>query len=102
MDTLSLATFAPHVGHGFRARLTAERVVDLELVEVKPLGATSGGVVREAAGRQPFALYFKGPGALLLPQQIYRIEHDALGDRDIFIVPLGPKQGGMLYEAIFT
>ena len=31
------------------------------------------------------------------------LQHDALGQKwNLFLVPLGPKSGGMSYEAIFT
>jgi hypothetical protein len=39
---------------------------------------------------------------MILPQRIYRIEHDAVGEHDLFIVPIGPGRGGLLYEVIFT
>jgi hypothetical protein len=40
--------------------------------------------------------------APLWPQRIYRVEHDGMGTFDLFIVPVGRKNGGMEYEAIFT
>ena len=30
------------------------------------------------------------------------LEHDAMGSFDLFLVPLGPRDGGMMYEAVFT
>jgi hypothetical protein len=35
-------------------------------------------------------------------QRIYRVEHDAMGPCDLFLVPIGPRDGGMQYQAIFT
>jgi hypothetical protein len=32
---------------------------------------------------------------------MYRLEHPELGVLDIFLVPLGPEEGRMRYEAIF-
>jgi hypothetical protein len=52
--------------------------------------------------RQAFTLEFHGPLAPVLPQAIYRFEHDTIGGIDLFIVPLGPKEGEMLYEVIFA
>lgn len=37
-----------------------------------------------------------------VPQGIHRVEHEQLGSLEIFLVPLGPDQQGMRYEAIFT
>jgi len=96
VDLLSLASFAPHAGETFRVRYDPEHALEMELVEVRPLGGA--GMNR----REPFALTFKGPATPILPQRIYRLEHGAVGDHDLFIVPIGPGQGGLLYEAIFT
>ena len=51
---------------------------------------------------QPFSLVFVGPARFVLPQQTYRVEHDSLGELDLFLVPIGPNGGGMRYEAVFT
>jgi hypothetical protein len=97
-DQLTLSTFAPHVGGTFRLHVEPQHVLDVELVEVRPLTDTPA-----RAGRQPFALIFKGPdGAPRLPQRIYGFEHDAIARQDIFIVPIGVAGGRLLYEAIFT
>jgi hypothetical protein len=97
-DLPTLSTFAPHVGGTFRLHVAPEHVQDVELVEARLLSNTPA-----SAGREPFALVFKGPGgAPLLPQQIYRFEHDTVPQQDIFIVPIGLDKGRLLYEAIFT
>ena len=43
-----------------------------------------------------------GPLEPVLPQAIYDLEHDALGHLDLFLVPIGPSQGGMRYQASFA
>ena len=37
-----------------------------------------------------------------MQQAIYPITHPSLGTLELFIVPLGPKDGGNRYEIIFT
>jgi hypothetical protein len=69
----------------------------LTLVEVTVLGGDA-----TSARRQPFSLVFRGPRVPLLPQRIYRLEHDRMGALELFIVPLGPDGDGLRYEAIFT
>jgi hypothetical protein len=69
--------------------------LDLVLIEVEEFGPS-------ASGRNAFSLRFLGPLRPILPQAIYRLENAATGPLDIFLVPLGPKDGGMRYEAIFT
>jgi hypothetical protein len=70
--------------------------LDLTLLEVRSLGSP------QTEGREPFALLFRGPVDPLLPQAIYRIAADALGEHDIFIVPVARTRVGTDYEAIFT
>ena len=52
--------------------------------------------------RLPFCLVFAGPKDVVLPQKIYRIQHPKAGTMDIFLVPIGPDEGNMLYEAVFA
>ena len=66
----------------------------LVLAEVEELG--------ESQHRRAFSLRFLGPAQPILPQATYRLDHPALGSLEIFLVPLGPKDGGMRYEAVFT
>jgi hypothetical protein len=52
---------------------------------------------------------FRGPLEPILPQGIYRLEHEHLGALELFIVPIGPNKNAnsaegptaMLYEAVF-
>lgn len=52
--------------------------------------------------REAFSIVFRGEGDLVLAQQIYRIRNDTLGEMDLFIVPIGPDEKGMCYEAVFS
>jgi hypothetical protein len=45
---------------------------------------------------------FRGPQDVSLPQRIYRVEHAGIGAFEIFLVPIGPDEGGHRYEAVFT
>jgi hypothetical protein len=52
--------------------------------------------------RVPFSLLFlvdPDPGA---PQQIFSMRHPDLGTFDLFLVPLGPDERGMRYEAVIS
>jgi hypothetical protein len=92
---LSLESFAPHAGSAFALR-SAGSPVSLELVKVAPLGSGRPG------GRTPFSLQFLGPEGHRMEQRTWTLEHAVLGRLDIFLVPLGPVQGRMRYEAIFS
>jgi hypothetical protein len=51
---------------------------------------------------EAFSIVFRGNSDLVLEQQIYCINNDTLGDMDLFIVPIGPDDKGMRYEAVFS
>jgi hypothetical protein len=56
---------------------------------------------RKASSTPRYSLIFrevKGPALL---QGTYRVEHPQLGVFPLFLVPIGPKQGDVLYQAIF-
>ncbi|MDX6512147.1 MAG: hypothetical protein QOE36_1651 [Gaiellaceae bacterium] len=95
LEDFTAATFSPHVGEVFRLHADAV-VLDVELINVDELGESS-------PGRAPFSLLFRGPAEPILPQRIYRFEHDAIGEFDIFIVPIGfDETGGLRYEVVFA
>jgi hypothetical protein len=97
LETLTLDAFSPLAGETFQVHVQPEQTVALELVEARPLADANG-----PRPHPPFVLTFKGPPQFMLPQGIYRFEHHAIGAHEIFIVPIGPGQGGMLYEVIFN
>ena len=96
LDTLDAGLFSPLVGQAFAVAL-AEQAVPLELMEAQVLGGR-----RSDAKRDPFALRFKGAPGLRLPQGIYRLQHDFVGEMEIFITQNGDGPQGSEFEAIFT
>jgi hypothetical protein len=102
IETLTIASFEDKIGHTFRIEAEADHTIDTRLVDAKVLtNKTADGAPRVSV-RDPFSLLFQGPGTPRLAQQIYRVSHDTLGAHDIFLVPVGVRDGGLLYEAIFT
>lgn len=95
LQRLTLSDFSAHLGESFRVQFDSRPDLELVLAEATPLGTLS-------ATRQAFSLVFRGPGGLYLPQRIYRLEHPALGELEIFLVPLAPDAQGSRFEAIFT
>jgi hypothetical protein len=95
LDRLTAADFAPHLGADFRLHADDTTVLEAELIDVQE-GAPTVGT------RTPFSLVFRGPLEPLLPQAIYRFEHDTLDPFEVFIVPIGPDEAGMRYEVVFT
>jgi hypothetical protein len=93
---LVTATFAGRVGQSFTATssLSGE---PLELV------LSRCDESRHARPDHPaFSLIFHAPGPHHLPQQIFTIENQGLGEFELFLVPLGPGERGMAYEAVIN
>ncbi len=66
----------------------------VQLTEVTPLLRTRR--------QEIFSLMFHGPADRLLPQNMYRIKHDELGEFDLGLVPIGKDEQGFVYEAAFN
>lgn len=102
LETLTISSFADKVGDTFRIEAGADHRIDTRLLEAKALANKTADGTRRVAARDPFSLLFHGPGTPQLPQNVYRVSHDVLGAYDIFLVPIGIRDGGLLYEAVFT
>jgi hypothetical protein len=89
--------FSKHVGTQFKIAL-AESEFSLKLVEVKAYMPGEN----EQDGMERFSVFFDGPGDIRLPQQTYRLEHDKMGELDLFLVPVSGDEKGFRYEAVFN
>ena len=99
LDLLAKDDFDPHVGEQFQLELSEQEALALELVSTHPLSSDTV----ENSERVPFSLVFRSPGERRhAPQQIYTVRHPELGPIEIFLVPIGPDERGMRYEAVFT
>jgi hypothetical protein len=94
LASLKPADFEPHVGHTFTIEMNGKQL-ELKLAEVESVGAA----VREGGA---FSLMFLSASGPFLPQGIYPVRHPVLGILEVFVVPLGPKDGGNSYQVIFT
>jgi hypothetical protein len=102
LDQLTIDTFQPHVGSSFWLHTTNEtgnHKIELRLENALKV------MESEAArlDRNPFSLYFRGPGSIYLEQKTYRLTHDAFPEGlEIFLVPVAKDAHGYTYEAVFT
>jgi hypothetical protein len=101
LDSLESADFSPYLNQPFRICAESLAPIEAKLIEVTDLGSGPAGE-QEAVPRQPFSIVLRGPGDVVLPQRIYRVEHEEMGTLDLFLVPIGPDARGMRYEAIFA
>ncbi|HEY6759901.1 MAG TPA: hypothetical protein VI318_10435 [Baekduia sp.] len=100
LERLTVASFTPTVGEVYALVDEEHGRLPLELVEARTHAPDAPPA--DAAGlRAPFSLVFRGPREPLLPQRIQRLEHDALGPLEIFLVPVGRDEAGTRYEAVF-
>jgi hypothetical protein len=97
LESLDMTSFASRVGELFRVAIDDANTLTMRLIEVTPAGTPTRG-----RRRTPFSLVFRSPPDAPLPQRIYRLRHDELGALDLFLVPIGPDDDGMLYEAVFS
>ncbi|WP_211453039.1 DUF6916 family protein [Collimonas antrihumi] len=96
MDILTQEHFAARLNDTFVA--PDEGNAAFTLVEVRPLAApTLQGMLRS-----PFSLLFRNCSPILLTQKIYRMQHDAIGEVGIFLVPVARDNQGFLYQAVFN
>ena len=93
MAELTRNDFDKHVGDEFVATSDDGEKLVLRLQSAEQTGEGPEG------HREPFSLVFHGDAQL--PQQTHSLEHEKLGELDIFLVPLGPDAEGMRYEAVF-
>lgn len=100
-DTPTPATFTPHVGTAFRISFT-DGSLELTLDAVEPLGTREPRPGVPDLRTEPFSLVFLGPLRPVLPQRTWDLAHPVLGTQEVFLVPLGPKEGRMRYEAVFN
>ena len=97
-DPFTLERFLPHVGKVFHVVVGEGQEMPILLSEASPL--SSEGDRRRS--REPFSLVFHAAPGPWLEQQIVRIEKEGMEPFECFLVPIGPDERGMQYEAIFT
>lgn len=88
------SAFFENLSSCFLVHTEEGKPIELELVELKE-GSSNSRV-------EQFALVFRGSNRLVLPQQIYQLLHDRLGEFELFLVPLGRDAHGSYYEAVFN
>lgn len=96
LKDLTPASFEEILNTRFQLDAGGGNTLDLELFHVARLEEHGG------PRKQPFSVLFRGPRNVVLPQAIYRVEHERLGALEIFLVPIGPDGQGMRYEAVFN
>ena len=95
--TLTEEEFSKHRGTKFRVKLDAQEI-ELDLAEVKGYPADTN----EQGGMERFSVFFTGPRDAFLPQNLYPLEHEHMGEFELFLVPISANNQGFRYEAVFN
>jgi hypothetical protein len=94
LATITADDFEAAKEESFRLPAGSEELT-FKVTEVRRLGRgkRDGGA---------YSVLFVTPAGAFLRQGVYPLEHPTVGTLEIFLVPLGPVDGGNSYEAIFT
>jgi hypothetical protein len=87
--------FSKHLNTNFQLSVD-DHELQLVLIEVKAYLPQEN----EQGGMERFSTLFKADA--YLPQSLYHLSHDQMGELDLFLVPVGGDQRGYQYEAIFN
>ena len=93
-EVFDKSLFAENLHTKFLVRVDEDRTVELELTQITESNS--------APNYEQYALVFRGPADVYLPQQIHPLEHQRLGTMSVFLVPIGRDEHGFEYEAIFN
>ena len=93
-ERLEHGEFLKHLKTKFRIRLDEQTTIEAELANV------SDHLVSPKQER--FAIVFLTSNDFFLGQGMRRLEHDQMGNFDLFLVPIGRNEEGTSYEAVFN
>jgi len=92
-ERLTIRDFAPHIHTRFQVSRPQMEDYDLELTEVTD---------HSNAQLEQFSLIFAGILSPYLSQGAYKLTHPQMPECELFLVPVGPDETGMRYQAIFS
>ncbi|MCF7751009.1 hypothetical protein KQ945_09655 [Bacillus subtilis subsp. subtilis] len=99
MQFFALDKFAGLVNQTFDVALGEAGTTSFVLVEARPLPP---GQTLPSQVRAPFSLLFRHEAAIVFPQKTYPMQHEALGEFGIFLVPIARDRTGFIYQALFN
>ncbi len=97
---LTWDSFYPYVMTNFTFGDGTGSTVDLQLT--KMLDTKPAGFETKLPGQECFSLTFRGPARRALVQDVYAVDHFALGSFALLITVIGKARKGILYEAVIN
>lgn len=93
LDHLNAKSFAEQLHSGFNTQLgEATIVLKLSAVEERNISPRV----------ECFSLLFQGPANPRLPQKMYDLQHEKLGEFSLFLTAVAGDGNGISYEAVFN
>ena len=94
LDNLNAKIFREQLHSQFKVPQNPTGAITLELIDV---------IEHDLSPKMElFSLHFSGPFKPRLNQQTHRLEHEKLGEFEIFLTPISSdQQNGTMYEAVF-
>jgi hypothetical protein len=93
-EILTISDFSAQLNSKFHMHINDSASLSIELVEVNQHGASESPY--------QFSLKFAAPHAAPRSQGTFRLEHPALGEQYIFLVPTALDDRWLYYEAVFN
>lgn len=94
MEMLTWDKFNEQINTKFLIYFSPDKAVETELIEVSEL------VSRPR--QESFSLIFRAPIEVEAVQGNYKTEHQAMGNFDLFLVPMGQNEKGTEFQAVFN
>ena|SRR5437868_6385129 len=95
LSTLTRDAFYGRMGEYFTVTYATGKTIKIQLSDLTDF-------TKAVAGRECFALRFKGPLSTFLRQRTYSMNNPKLGDFDLFIVPGGRDSMFYYYTAVIN
>ena len=102
LEKLQASDFSPYLNQTFLMHMGPGEPVEAELVEVTEHEPRGGKKQADSSGRTSFSILLRCPKGTDAPQNTYKIEHQEMGTLHLFLVPIGPDEEGMRFEAVFN
>lgn len=90
--------FQQHLNTTFRVLVEAPKPIEITLVGVESRPSNAS----EEQGMERFSVFFYGSPEFMLPQSMYRLAHQEMGEFDIFLVVIAQDPKGYRYEAVYN
>ena len=95
------ATFLPYVGSYFLTHNARGQAIALKLLKAVPFEPRNT-ITSKAVETNSFSLSFLSDKRLPTLTSIYKLDHPALGEFNLFLTPSTGKRGELYYEAVFN